>query len=47
MKKNYNQPETNIACVALASMLLSGSAPDSGNEPVNNMQFHGKEGPQW
>ena len=31
MKKNYNQPQTEIVCIAPATMILSGSMVIDGN----------------
>ena len=42
MKKLYNQPEVQVAQVALESMVLAGS-PAGGN----TMQFNNIEGEQW
>jgi len=40
MKRIYNQPEVQVAQVALESMVLAGS-------PADTMQFHNIEGEQW
>ena len=39
-KKIYNQPEVQVAQIALESMVLAGS-------PGNTMQFNNIEGDQW
>jgi len=44
-KKIYNQPEVNVASIALESMILAGSA--SGGSDNENMNFMSIEGDQW
>ena len=34
MKRIYNQPEVNVASIALQSMVLAGSPGPSLNEPI-------------
>lgn len=40
MKRIYNQPEVQVAQVALESMVLAGS-------PANTMGMYNIEGDQW
>ena len=35
MKKNYNQPEVQVAQIALASVVLAGSSAPSGDMNIN------------
>ena len=40
MKRIYNQPQVQVAQIALESMVLAGS-------PTDTMQFNNIEGEQW